>query len=158
MDIYSLVSTYGKGLGEDKMWSSIKVISDELEPMKHTDKKRYWRMMRKMYGAMSNGHYNQEFAEYDVNNIEYTGKDGKLHKGAYWTAEQVEEAMKGYTFPASVNKWDKYVAANVMRSDICKKFDDAQVLDATYMFFFSDEDYPTPPTKIWDYMCFKASK
>lgn len=158
MDLYTLISTYGKGLGESKMWESIKAISEELAPLKESDKQMYWNMMRRAYGSMSNGHYNKEFAEHDVEKIKYTDKDGKIRSGAYWTAEQVEEAMRDFTFPASVTIWDKYVAANIMRSDLCKKMDDTQVLTATYMFFFADEDWPNPATKVWDYMCCKWSK
>lgn len=159
MSILELVQKYGKGLGEGKMWQSVSVLSEALEPMKESDKNGYWCIMRKMYGVISDGHYNEEFAMYDVSQIEYTNRQGEKKYGAYWSVEQVEEATKGYKFPNGVNKWDKYVAFNSIRADLCKKMDDAQVLDAAYSFFFADEDWgDNSSTKIWDYMCCKYKK
>ena len=159
MDVMELVQKYGKGQGEAKMWASVAVLSEALEPMKETDKENYWCILRKMYGVMSDGHYNEEFAQYDVSMIEYTGRNGEKKRGGYWTAEQVEEATRNFRFPSGVNKWDKYVAFNLMFSDLCKKMDDAQVLEAAYLFYFADEDWPGgSSTKVWDYICCKHSK
>lgn len=159
MTIYDLVEKYGKGQGEGKMWASVAVMSDALEPMKETDKEGYWCIMRKMYGVMSDGHYNEEFAMYDVSAIEYTGKNGDKKKGGYWSADQVEEATRNFRFPSGVNKWDKYVAFNLMYSDLCKKMDDGQILEAAFAFYFNDEDWPGgSSTKVWDYICSKHNK
>ena len=159
MDVMELVQKYGKGQGEAKMWASVAVLSEALEPMKETDKENYWCILRKMYGVMSDGHYNEEFAMYDVSMIEYTGRNGEKKRGGYWSADQVEDATRGFRFPSGVNKWDKYVAFNLMYSDLCKKMDDAQVLDAAYLFYFADEDWPGgSSTKVWDYVCCKHSK
>lgn len=159
MDVMELVQKYGKGQGEAKMWASVAVLSEALEPMKETDKENYWCILRKMYGVMSDGHYNEEFAMYDVSMIEYTGRNGEKKRGGYWSADQVEDATRGFRFPSGVNKWDKYVAFNLMYSDLCKKMDDAQVLDAAYLFYFADEDWPGgSSTKVWDYVCCKHNK
>ena len=159
MDVMELVQKYGKGQGEAKMWASVAVLSEALEPMKETDKENYWCILRKMYGVMSDGHYNEEFAMYDVSMIEYTGRNGEKKRGGYWSADQVEEATRGFRFPSGVNKWDKYVGFNLMYSDLCKKMDDAQILDAAYLFYFADEDWPGgSSTKVWDYVCCKHSK
>lgn len=159
MDVMELVQKYGKGQGEAKMWASVAVLSEALEPMKETDKENYWCILRKMYGVMSDGHYNEEFAMYDVSMIEYTGRNGEKKRGGYWSADQVEEATRGFRFPSGVNKWDKFVAFNLMYSDLCRKMDDAQVLDAAYLFYFADEDWPGGSgTKVWDYVCCKHSK
>ena len=159
MTIYDLVEKYGKGQGEGKMWASVAVVSEALEPMKETDKEGYWCIMRKMYGVMSDGHYNEEFAMYDVSAIEYTGKNGEKKHGGYWSAEQVEEATRSFRFPSGVNKWDKYVAFNLMYSDLCKKMDDGQILEAAFAFYFNDEDWPGGSgTKVWDYVCCKHNK
>lgn len=159
MDVMELVQKYGKGQGEAKMWASVAVLSEALEPMKETDKENYWCILRKMYGVMSDGHYNEEFAMYDVGMIEYTGRNGEKKRGGYWSADQVEEATRGFRFPSGVNKWDKYVGFNLMYSDLCRKMDDAQVLDAAYLFYFADEDWPGgSSTKVWDYVCCKHNK
>ena len=158
MDIYELVEKYGKGQGEAKMWASVAVLNEALEPMKEKDKDAYWCIMRKMYGVLSDGHYNEEFAMWDVAQIEYTTKSGERKRGGYWSADQVEEATKNFRFPSGVNKWDKYVAFNLMYSDLCRKLDDAQILDAAFLFYFGDEDWPNASTKVWDYICCKHGK
>ena len=157
MNMYDLIKKYGTGKGEDKMWQSVAILSEAIEPMKDTDKEAYWCILRKMYGVMGDGHYNEEFAMYDVSQIMYTNRRGEKRMGAYWTVEQVEEATKAYPFPTGVNKWDKYVAANLAYSDLCKKFEDAQILDAMYLLYFADEDWHGS-TKVWDYMCCKYKK
>lgn len=159
LTIYDLVEKYGKGQGEGKMWASVAVMSDALEPMKETDKEGYWCIMRKMYGVMSDGHYNEEFAMYDVSDIEYTNKAGEKKHGGYWSVDQVEEATRNFRFPSAVNKWDKYVAFNLMYSDLCKKMDDGQILEVAFQFYFNDEDWPGgSSTKVWDYICCKHNK
>lgn len=162
MELYDLIEKYGKGKGEAVMWETTRLVSDFIKPMKETDKKEYWNLMREVYGKMTGGHYDEEFAMHDVSKIEYTDKEGKLHKGAYWTCEQIEEATKGMSFPAGTTKWDRFVAFNLAWSDFCKKFDDAQILQIGYLFFFADEDWSADgkgsATKVWDYVCCKYSK
>lgn len=164
MELYELIEKYGKGKGEPVMWESTKLVSDFIKPMKETNKKEYWKLMRQVYGLMSGGHYNEEFANHDVSQIAYTGKDGKSHAGAYWTCEQIEEATRGMQFPSGVTKWDKYVAFNAMKSDLCKSFDDEQILKAAYDFYFMDEDWSDisgrsgSPTKVWEYFCCKNTR
>lgn len=160
MELYELIEKYGKGKGEQVMWKATMLVSDFIKPMKESDKKGYWTLMRQVYGMMSDGHYNEEFALHDVAQIEYTDKEGKSKKGAYWTVEQTEEVGKTLTLPAGVNKWDVFVALNVMYSDLCKDMDEAGIIKATHLFFFADEDWSPKgsSTKIWDYVCCKYRK
>ena len=159
MELYELIEKYGKGKGESVMWDTTKLVSDFIKPMKETNKKEYWNLMRKVYGLMSGGHYDEVWANHDVSQIEYTDNEGKKHTGAYWTCEQIEEATKGMTFPSGTTKYDKFVAFNFAKSDFCKKFDDSQVLQIGYLFFFSDEDWSSEgkgsSTKTWEYICCK---
>lgn len=147
---------------EKQMWESIESVSDLLCEIKDAHPDLYWRFMREQAGIINGSHYDEEFAMHDVSKIEYTDKEGKPHKGAYWTCEQVEEATKGMSFPAGTTKWDRFVAFNLAWSDFCKKFDDAQILQIGYLFFFADEDWSADgkgsATKVWDYICCKYSK
>lgn len=149
---------------EETMWKSVDGISELLDEIKESHKDLYWSFMREQYGIMSSGHYDKVWAEYDVSQIAYTGKDGKSHAGAYWTCEQIEEATRGMQFPSGVTKWDKYVAFNAMKSDLCKSFDDEQILKAAYDFYFMDEDWNEvsgrsgSPTKVWEYFCCKNTR
>lgn len=159
MELYELIEKHGKGKGEAVMWETARLVSDFIKPMKNANKKEYWHLMRQVYGLMSGCHYNEEFAMWDVSQIEYTDKGGKPHKGAYWSCEQVEESTKGMTFPNGTTKWDVFVAMNLAKSDFCKKFDDEQILQIGYLFFFADEDWSEngkgSSTKVWDYICCK---
>lgn len=150
MELYELLEKYGKGKGEAVMWESTRLVSDYIKPMKEANPKEYWSLMRQVYGLMSGGHYNEEFALHDVGCIEYTGKEGKIRKGAYWTSDQVEEATKGMSFPSGTTKWDKFVAFNSFYSDTCKVLNEEQILKAAYQFYFADEDFGAR-NKIWYY-------
>lgn len=151
MYLYELIEKYGKGANPDKMKELTHILSDFLVPMKEAHKDKYWSLMRKIYGLLSDGHYCEEFALHDVAEMEYTDRQGEKRKGAYWTLEQIKEATKEYKFPASVNEWDLFVAFNGMHSDLCKKLDDKQVMDAAYSFFFADEDWKVKSGKVWRY-------
>lgn len=144
---------------EKQMWDSVESVSELLDDIKDSHPERYWQFLREQAGIMNGCHYDREWAEYDVSQIVYTDKEGKKHAGAYWTCEQVEEATKGMTFPSGTTKYDKFVAFNLAYSDFCKKFDDAQILQIGYLFFFADEDWDGngkgSSTKVWDYVACK---
>lgn len=143
-----------KGLGSEKvMWQSVGEIDEMLCVMKKEHPEMYWKFVRKQHGLLYNGHYTENFAMWDVEQLRYTNKKGEKKEGAYWTIEQIEEATKGMSFHSGVNKWDKLVAYNAAYADWSKKFDDAQILDIAYLFYFADEDWKHPSTKVWDYMC-----
>lgn len=144
---------------EKQMWQSIESVSDLLCDIKDAHPELYWRFLREQAGIMMGCHYDKEWADYDVSQITYTDKEGRKHTGAYWTCEQIEEATKAMSFPAGTTKWDKFVAMNLAYSDFCKKFDDAQILQIGYLFFFADEDWDAngkgSATKVWDYVACK---
>lgn len=134
---------------EKMMWESIDSFSDLLEEIREAHPQMYWDFMRKQHGIMHRGHYDEMFAMYDVSKLEYTDKTGMKKKGAHWTMEQIETATAGMKFPADVTKWDKYVAFNAAYADLCKVFDDGDILKAGHAFYFADEDWGSD-TKIWD--------
>lgn len=149
MNLYDIILKYGKGKGEAVMWESTKVISDFLHPMKETNKEDYWYLMRKVFGIMSGGHYNEEFADHDVKEMQPLGE--------YWSKKQIEEATKGMTFAAGVTLCDKYVAFNAFANDLKGTLPDEEVLKAAHAFWFADKDWKGND-KIWQYMCCKYSK
>lgn len=147
-----------EGVANEKtMWNSIDSLSRMLCIMKKEHPEMYWEFMREQHGIMYSNHYNKEFAEYDVNEIKYTNKEGKERTGAYWSVEQIEQATANMRFPAGTTKWDKYVGFNVAYSDFCKKYEDADVLNIGYLQYFADEDWGST-TKIWEYMQCKRNK
>ena len=149
-----------KGFASEKiMWDSVDDLDDLLCHLKKEHPKEYWHFMRKQHGLMYNNHYTEDFARWDVGQLRYTNKKGEKKEGEYWSVEQVEEATRGMQFPSGVNKWDKYVAANAAYSDFCKKFEDGQILEIMYLFYFSDEDWREGKNaaKVWEYMMLNHS-
>ena len=149
MDLYDIIAKYGKGKGEPIMWESTKIISDFIAPMKDTNKEDYWCLMRKVYGVMSNGHYNEEFAEHDVAQMQPLGE--------YWSRKQIEEATKGMAFASGVTLCDKYVAFNAFANDLKGSLSDEDILKSAHAFWFADKDW-NGNDKIWRYMCCRYSK
>lgn len=142
-----------KGLGSEKiMWQSVGDIDDMLCVLKKEHPEMYWKFIRKQHGLLYGNHYTEDFALWDVSQLKYTNKKGEKKEGGYWSVEQIEEATNGMTFPSGTTKWDKYVAYNAAYADFCKKFDDAQILEIAYLFYFADEDW-NGRGKIWEYIC-----
>lgn len=142
-----------KGLtNENKMWESIASINEGLVLLEQSHPDMYWKLMREQARIMFDGHYTEEFAKYDIDKMHSTDKAGAKHRGAHWSKEEVLAATASKTFPTGVTADDKWVAYNAMWHDLNSKFDDAQILDAAYLFFFADEDWAHPGTKVWDYM------
>lgn len=138
---------------EQVMWGSIEEFDNMLCQIKENDPALYWDFIHKQHKALYKGHYDEEFAKYDMQQVYYINKQGEKTNKPYWTVEQVEEATKGYNFPNGTTKWDKWVAFNVFRSDTMKSLPDDLALKAGWEFFFDDIDFKKEgTTKIWDYV------
>ena len=138
---------------EQVMWGSIEEFDNMLCQIKENDPALYWDFIHKQHKALYKGHYDEEFATYDMQHVYYINKQGEKTNKPYWTVEQVEEATKGYNFPNGTTKWDKWVAFNVFRSDTMKSLPDDLALKAGWEFFFDDIDFKKEgTTKIWDYV------
>ena len=135
---------------EGTMWASVKY----LEKIKEENKQLYWKMAREMHNMIYNGHYSEDFALYDVSQIFYLDKNDNKIYGPHWTVSDIEEATKSVTFPKGTNKWDKYVAYNVLWIDLQSAQSDEEILRAVPAFFFKDVDYTMGEntTKLWTYM------
>ena len=144
-----LAQSRGRGT-EQAMHKSIDGISEMLCSHNKHDEKAYWCSLRSQHEILYNCHSSPEFAEWDVAQLEWVGKDGQKHRGAHWTTEEVTAATKGMTFPNGTTECDKYVAFNVAYSDFCKDYDDAEILKIAHRFFFDDAD--APEGKIWHYV------
>lgn len=133
----------------DKMWKSIAAVGELMADVPAEAAKRFERKQHEiLYGC----HYNEMMAADDLEELRYTDRDGYERTGAHWTADQVEEAMAGVHVPQGVTKWDKWVAANLMYSDLCREMPDDGILAAAKLFYLMDEDWPDPSVKVWQYM------
>lgn len=140
---------------ESKMWESVAALDPAMEILEREHPDEYWQMMRRQHEILWGPHYDETFADYDVDQLTWTGKDGQKHHGAHWSRQQVMDATAGMTFPQSTTDCDKYVAFNSFYSDMCQELDEATILKAAHRFYFQDED--APAGKIWRYMqCMKS--
>lgn len=135
---------------EAKMWRSVAAMAPAMAILEAEHPEEYWDMMRTQHEILWGPHYDEDFANYDVAQLHWTGKDGQMHHGAHWSKQQVVDATRGMPFPAGVTDCDKYVAFNSYYSDMCKDMDEAAILHGAYQFFFADED--APDGKIWRYV------
>lgn len=140
---------------ESKMWESVAALGPAMEILEREHPDVYWQMMRKQHEILWGPHYDEEFAEYYVAQLHWTGKDGQKHNGAHWSKQQVVDGTAGMTFPQGTTDCDKYVAFNSFYSDMCQEMEEGALLKAAHRFYFADED--APAGKIWRYMqCMKS--
>ena len=161
MNLYELTKKYSNGKGEDMMWKTLSIVSDAVESsMSEEDKKC---MLRKVYGAMSDGHYNEEFAQEDVAKMFYKGPDGKDHRAPYWTVEQVRDVYASVSRQIpDYNFWDFYVTLQMTKADNCplltRWFPNATADEKDKMLvemavnWLDDPDSPSAGHKIWSYL------
>lgn len=140
------------GVANEKiMWESVAAVDEVLNVFAEEHPAEFKKFVRKQHYLMYGAHYNEVLAIDDVNKINYTDKDGKHRKGAYWTAEQIDEATRSMAFPSGTTRWDKYVAFNLWRAKMGAHLDDAAVLTTGHAFFFADTNFPDGG-KIFCYM------
>ena len=140
------------GVASEKiMWESIADVDVLLAEVSEAHPEVVRKFMRRQHELMYGPHYNELMAMEAMKGIRYTDKEGKVREGAYWTVEEVENATRGMEFPAKTTRWDKFVAFNSFRSDVCRTIDDAEVLKSAHAFYFADEDF-AGEGKIWHYM------
>ena len=164
MTIYDLVKKYAKGKGETVMWESTKMLSDALAPMSETHPDKYWKLVKDMYALMNGPHYDEDFGRWQIEQMRFTDKGGKLHRAPYWTEEQmraVYEASKPKLKAPGTTMWDFFVALNMIKSDNWCLYKswwpeadesvlDGKVIEAT-VNYFDDEDAPHKDSKVWSY-------
>lgn len=113
----------------------------------------YWHFIRRQQGLMSGGHYNKEFACYDVDKMYHTDKKGTKHEGEHYSIECARKTMREHGISAPVNEYDVYVAMNAFWHDLsCVITDEEELIEATVAFWFKDEDR-NGKDKIWEYFC-----
>ena len=138
---------------EQTMWMSIGAIDEMLGKMKNEHPALYWEFIHEQHKMLYKGHYDEEFATYELSRVYYINKAGEKTNVPYWTVDQVEEATKGFNYPSGTTKWDKWVAHNTFRSDTMKSLPDDLALKAGWEFFFDDIDFKKEgTTKLWEYM------
>lgn len=135
---------------EKAMFAGIDRVDSLLSAMEKDHPAEYWQFLRKTHEDLYGCHYDEEFAKWDVAQLHSTDRDGRECRGEHWSVSELSSATSSRSFPAGVTKYDIYVGYNAIWHDMQKLFDDSQILDIAYLFFFADED--APAGKVWKYV------
>lgn len=139
------------GIASEKaMFAGIDRVDSLLLSMAKEHPAEHWQFLRKTHEDLYGCHYDEDFAAWDVSQMYSTGQDGRQYQGEHWSVSEVNSATSGRSFPAGTNKYDIYVGYNAIWHDMHRQFEDAQILDIAYLFFFADEDAPVG--KVWKYI------
>lgn len=149
------------GIGtEKKMEKSVEHVSEFLCELKEIHPEKYWNFIRKEFGNLFDGHYNEDFAMYDVSEMIHIDKTGKPHKGEYWSIRDIRKTeLKA---PPPYNEWDLYVALNGAYHDKYEGMKERhpewkqekienEIIHSAIDLYFKDADWGGK-RKVWDYM------
>ena len=120
MNYYELIKKYATGKGEKAMWAATKRVSDFLENIKEEQESHYWRFIKDTYADMCGPHFNEEFGEWQIEQMFYKDNMGMPHHAPNWTKEQYRasyEQYKGKLKDSSYTCWDWAVAIEMMYTD-----------------------------------------
>ena len=132
--------------------------------VKNMDPQAKHEMMRNLYGQMSGGHYDRDYAITDVEKMYYIDKSGAKQSAPYWSENQVHEVYEQVKkdIPAGYNFWDFYVTLQMVRSNntelLMRWFPEATPQENDKRFvelainFLKDPDSPFDGSIIWDYL------
>ena len=159
--LYNLIKKYGGGKGESAMWKSIQTISDAVDKYMDDDARDY--LAREIYSAMSNGHYNQEFADEDVAKMYYVDDNGEKKYAPYWTHQQIDSLYQGIKSRIpQYSSCDFYVTMNMIKADnislLRKWFPNDNETECAMrvrdmaVVWLEDPDNPYGDEKIWRYL------
>lgn len=162
MKLYDLIRDNGTGKGEDMMWRTLGIVSEHIES--GMDEKHKDALLRDLYGEMSSGHYNEEYAKEDVSRMYYEDNAGKKHYAPYWNDDDIRQVydLVKRNIPAEYNFWDFYVTLNMIKSDNCsivkgwfpQESDEEHTkrIIALTVNWLNDADNPYGTEKTWGYL------
>lgn len=162
MTLYDMTKMYGKDKGEPMMWNVISIVSDAVEAsMPEAEKKE---LERRIYGKLSGGHYNEQYAMEDVAEMSYRDtRTGMVRNAPYWpipVVRNIYDNVKGDL--RSYNCWDFFVTLNMVGTKDSKllnrwfpsindKERDDKLVELA-VNWLNDDDSPYGNSKIWRYL------
>lgn len=160
---YDLVkSNYATMKGNDGvMWAQIEAVDELLEELMEPHPKEYWAFMRRAHEAMFGMHFNEAYAEWQVEHMYHIGDDGREYKGERWSLKDTTSVMQKYRgrIPGEYNEYDVYVALNAQWHDtICtakrhfSTIEEAEsyIIDEAVAVWLNDQDWGAHD-KVWRY-------
>lgn len=168
MSLKKMIESYKKTYGgsEKEMWEAVDLIDERLLcVMKEECPDEYYQFMRELAEIYNHGHYDREYAEYDISKMWYKTPDGVMHKGGKWTIEEIVPIYNKHktVLTKPYNVYDYAVTANMIYTDqivILKSWfpsdTEEQINDKIFQLvdnWLNDPDYAEEGDKIWDYFC-----
>lgn len=144
-----------KSGSEEIMNKSVDMVAELLEEIKAVCPKKYWWFIRKQQGLMSGGHYDEDFARYDVKQMYHVDKQGNKVEGEHWSMEQARQVMQENGIGGKNNVEDVYVGLNAFWHDLACVEEDDEIVKLAVAFWFKDSDFSDKVGKIWWYICAK---
>ena len=163
MSIYKHIIEHEDVLSKDNLLNIIHVLSNKVSD--HLDKEEKHYLKRKIWCIISDGHYNEKYAEEDVAKMYIPTNNGNLYAPFYKlekTTQIYNSLKKSNDILSNYNEYDFYVVMNMIKSDnynLYKKrfpgynddmLDELFVEDA--LNWLDDMDNPYGTSKIWKYL------
>lgn len=163
MSIYNHIIEHEDILTKDNLLNIIHVLSNKVSD--HLDKEEKHYLKRKIWCIISDGHYNEKYAEEDVAKMYIHTNNGNFYAPFYKlekTTQIYDSLKKSNDILSNYNKYDFYVVMNMIKSDnynLYKKrfpgyndnmLDELFVEDA--LNWLDDMDNPYGTSKVWKYL------
>lgn len=159
MNITKLIEKYQDGITAEQMLQVTKAIGRFVA--EHADKEETDKLCLDIYGILSEGHFDECFADVAIRRMYYEDEDGNRHHAPYFSDEEVREVF-------SLNKddisdytvYDLAVTMNMLRSDnnrFLEKYakntaEMKEMVTCMAVEYLQDSDAPYPHSKIWHYI------
>lgn len=162
MTLYEMTKQYGAGKGESMMWDTLALVSDAMEASMPREERE--ELKRKLYGKLSGGHYNEQYAMEDVAKMSYRDtRTGMTKSAPYWpvpVVRDIYESLKGEL--RGYNCWDFFVTLNMVATKDSSLVDkwfpnisdndrDGKLVEMA-VNWLHDENNPYGDRKIWCYL------
>lgn len=159
MGIKRIISEYISEENVCKMRAVVCMIGDYIDS--HLSAEEKAELGKKVYGVVSDGHYDRYFAEEAISKMYFEDKNGEKHYAPFFTEEEVEEVFEEHQDDISdYTIHDLSVTMNMLWSDnhtFLAKFakdtkEAKEMVTCMSVEYLQDPDAPHPSNKIWAYL------
>ena len=163
MSIYRHIIEHEDVLTKQNLLDIVHLLSNEISD--HLEKDERHHLKRKVWCIISDGHYNEKYAQEDVAKMFIPSEEGNLY-GPFYTLDETtkvyDSLKKSNDVLSNYNKYDFYVVMNMIKSDNhnlykerFKGYSDARLTELYIedaINWLDDLDNPYGTSKIWKYL------